>query len=98
MIASKLQDFMQQTGEMKNSQALDMVQRFRKLGLKNLGGENLERIEKALQQQKTVLDKKSGKSEKKVGLDNLYKLLLGNKVKEATSYNNLTLKEVFQDD
>jgi hypothetical protein len=94
MIANKLQKFAQMAGDMENSQALDMVQRFRKMGLRTLGGEDLEKVERALLKQKAKADKAQGRGAPKVDPNKLLRYITG--VQESTrSYKGASLKDTF---
>lgn len=95
IISSKLDAFVQKAGDMENAQALDMVQRFRKMGPKSLGGKNLEQVERALQMQQKKVDKDKGSKMKKIDPNKLSKLIFGELEESTIDYKGATLRAMF---
>jgi len=99
IVANKLKALTQKAGEIEDGQALDMVKRFQKMGLKNIGGQNLGIVEKAiLQQQRKRKDAGGRGKEAKIDLAKLTKLLTGEVNESATPWAGASLRSVFLSD
>jgi len=90
MIQQKLSNFAKKNANMDAQMSLNMIKRFKKMGLSNMWGENLNVIEKELTKRLSDKNKKNNTIDSKKLLD-----ALGLTTESVKKKKNISLKEIF---